>query len=217
VPDTENIGENPRDSVAPKQNSSYVGQRIGKKKRTQTAPKYLTTDEITAFFKVINRLRDRALFRVIYHRGLRAHEPGRLRLCDFQNREGKLHVVRGKGSTGGEFRLVEEEVKALRAYIRYERGNAAGPLFPARNGRALGRWQVWSLMKRYAQAAGIDPEKGHPHALKHSCGTHLAEMGEDLLDIQDHLGHRNIANTRRYIEVTNKRRDAAAERLKAWR
>jgi integrase len=37
------------------------------------------------------------------------------------------------------------------------------------------------------------------------------------LDIQDHLGHRNIANTRRYIEVTNKRRDAAAERLKAWR
>jgi site-specific recombinase XerD len=177
----------------------------------------LTAEEITVFFKAITDLRDRALFRVIYHRGLRAHEPGRLRLTDFQNREGKLHVTRGKGSAGGQFRLVDEELRALRAYIRYKRGTAPGPLFLSRNGRALGRWQIWSLMRRYCATAGIDPAKAHPHALKHSCGTHLAELGEDLLDIQDHLGHRNIANTKRYVEITSKRRDATAERLRDWR
>lgn len=212
----ENIGENPPECAPDKHNSQNVGPASRPKRRQQT-PKYLTADEIAAFFRAITSLRDRALFRVMYHRGLRAHEPGRLKLTDFQNREGKLHVVRGKGSASGEYRLVDEEVKALRAYVRYERGSAPGPLFLSRNSRAIGRWQVWSLMRRYALAAGIDPEKAHPHALKHSCGTHLAEMGEDLLDIQDHLGHRNIANTRRYIEITNKRRDASAERLRGWR
>jgi site-specific recombinase XerD len=210
------MGEN-EEEPKPSQRNGHSVRSTGKPKRRVETPKYLTSDEIEAFFKAISSLRDRAMFRVIYHRGLRAHEPGRLRLSDFQNREGKLNVVRGKGSAGGQFRLTDAEIKALRGYIRYERGSAPGPLFLSRNGRALGRWQVWSLMRRYAQAAGIDAAKSHPHALKHSCGTHMAERGEDLLDIQDHLGHRNIQNTRKYIEITNKRRDATAERLKEWR
>jgi hypothetical protein len=32
-------------------------------------------------------------------------------------------------------------------------------------------------MKEYCAKAGIRREKAHMHALKHSCGTHLAERG----------------------------------------
>jgi hypothetical protein len=32
--------------------------------------------------------------------------------------------------------------------------------------------------------------------------------------MQDHLGHRNIANTKRYVEITSKRREITAERLR---
>ena len=46
--------------------------------------------------------------------------------------------------------------------------------------------------------------------------THLAEIGEDLLVIQDHLGHKNIQNTLIYTQVTNKARSAAGERLRNW-
>lgn len=72
-------------------------------------------------------------------------------------------------------------------------------------------------MRRYCALAGIDSDKAHPHALKHSCGTHLAELGEELMDIQDHLGHRNIVNTRKYVNLANRRRDDRAERLREWR
>jgi site-specific recombinase XerD len=214
IKNTEEIGQNPKPV---NQNGYTVTSASSKRRRVFKPPKYLTTEEISAFFKVITDLRDRALFRIIYHRGLRAHEPGRLRLSDFQAKDGKLSVTRGKGSTGGAYRLCEEELRSLRAYVRYNRGTAAGPLFLSRNGRAISRVQVWRLMQRYCKAAGIEPEKAHPHALKHSCGTHLAERGEDLLEIQDHMGHRNVANTRIYIDTTNKKREARGERLRDWK
>jgi len=60
----------------------------------------------------------------------------------------------------------------------------------------------------------IPAEKAH--TLKHSCGTHLSEMGKDVAVIRDWLGHRNVQNTMLYLEVTNKARDAAAESLRDW-
>ena len=184
-------------------------------RKSRDAPKYLTTEEIERFFAVIKDRRDRALFRVLYHRGLRAHEPGLLQLSDYRERTGRLLVHRGKGSAGGEFLLADEENRSLRAWIR-ERGTAPGPLFPSRNRRPISRRRVHYLMAYYCAQACVPAEKAHPHALKHSCGTHLAELGEDLLVIQDHLGHRNVQNTLIYTQVTNKARDAAAERLKGW-
>ena len=80
--------------------------------RRKSVPKYLSQQEIASFFGVIEDLRDRALFRVIYHRGLRAHEPARLQLSDFREREGRLRVTRGKGSAPGEYRLCDEELRS---------------------------------------------------------------------------------------------------------
>lgn len=184
-------------------------------RKPRPAPKYLTPEEIEAFFSVIKDTRDRALFRVIYHRGLRASEPGLLQLADYRPGSGRLAVKRLKGSNSGEFRLADAEERSLRAWIR-ERGEAPGPLFPSRLRRPISRDRVHELMQHYCQMAGIDPEKAHPHALKHSCGTHLSELGEDVQAIQDHLGHRNIQNTMIYVQVTNKARDATGERLRNW-
>jgi len=78
--DDENIGENRAEPTVPKQNSHSV-RSFEKRKRTPGAPKYLTTEEITTFFKAITDLRDRALFRVIHHGRLRAHEAGRPQLA----------------------------------------------------------------------------------------------------------------------------------------
>ena len=40
------------------------------------------------------------------------------------------------------------------------------------------------------------------HMLRHSCGYYLANRGYDLRLIQDYLGHRSIANTVRYTELS---------------
>ena len=184
-------------------------------RKKNKALKYLTLEEIEALFSVITKVRDKAIFRLAYHRGLRISEVGLLQLSDYRQSAGRLFVSRVKGSNSGEFCLLPAEQTPLRAWIR-ERGTAPGPLFLSRNHRAIGVDVLDDLMKHYCMLANIPADNAHFHALKHSCGTHLAEMEGDIVMLQDHLGHRNVQNTMIYIAVSNKRRDEMARRLSDW-
>lgn len=192
-----------------------VKTKPAKKARKTDSIKYFTEDEIERFFKVISNPRDRAMLRVAYHRGLRASEVGSLQLSDYLIRDDRLIVRRLKGSAGGEYHLCKSEVKALKDYLKV-RGMEPGTLFPSRLGRGLTQQALDKLVKRYGAAAGLPREKCHMHALKHSCGTHLLNKGESIEDVQDHLGHRQVANTLVYARYTNKRRHERDRRLRDW-
>lgn len=186
---------------------------VKRKRKKKPVPEYLTEEEVTRLFAAIgNNPRSQALFQVIYYRGLRASEPGLMRLEDWRPTVSRLFVRRLKGSNSGEFHVTEAERTALNRWLKV-RGKNPGPLFISRNGKPLSRWPVYQLMQRYCKVAGIAPEKAHPHALKHSCGTHLSARETDVAVIQDHLGHVNIQNTMIYVQITNKRRDQFADSL----
>ena len=189
--------------------------RKARKRRAQEKDKHLTQEEITRLFSVITSPRDAAIFRLAYHRGLRASEVGRLQLSDVRLKDDRIQFERLKGSNGGLYHLCASELKALRAWLRV-RGNEPGPLFPSREGRGISQQMLDVLMKRYGAAAGIPADKRHMHVLKHSCATHLLERGESIEDVQDHLGHRNIQNTQIYARFTNNRRQARDKRLRDW-
>jgi site-specific recombinase XerC len=186
-----------------------------KKVRKAETVKFLTVDQITKFFKWIESVRDTAIFRTIYHRGLRASELGKLQISDLSLSEGRIRFERLKGSYGGQFRLCSSEERALKAWIRV-RGTEAGPLFPSREGKGISQQMLDVLMKRYCKAAGIPADLAHVHTLKHSCATHLLERGESIEEVQDHLGHRNIQNTQIYAKFTSPRRQARDKRLRDW-
>lgn len=185
-------------------------------KRRPPEVKYLTAEEICALFAVITSVRDQAIFRTIYHRGLRASEVQLLQLADYRPSEGRLFVHRIKGSKSGEYPLVDVERRALDAWLTI-RGTAQGPLFPSKKRQGISRWQLDELMKRYCSLAGIAGDKAHCHSLKHSSGTHYHERVGDIAATQDHLGHRNIQNTMIYVDISNRRRDALAEKNRDWR
>lgn len=215
-----NIGKNSRFQTPVAQSAQSVQLEPRKRK----APKkvelddtmYLQPEEIQRFFKAITSKRDRAIFRIVYHRGLRAHEIGLLELSDFRDRDSVLYVRRGKGSISREHSLITEELKALRAWIK-ERGTMPGPLFPSRQGRAgITRFRLNQMMKDYCKAAGIRREKAHMHALKHSCGTHLRERGNSADAIQDWLGHRDSRSTDVYMHFSPRRREESLVKNRDW-
>lgn len=172
-----------------------------------------TQDEIQRFFRVLKGNRDKAMFRILYLKGLRASEVGMLRMEDYSEREGRLYVRRLKHSRSGEFRLHRQESQFLRAWIR-ERGRSPGAIFRSRNHRPISRRQLDRLVKQYGAAAGLPPEKCHAHAFKHSRGTHLLSDTRDITLVQDQLGHRNIQNTMIYAEVSNPAREDLFEKQK---
>ena len=106
----------------------------------------------------------------------------------------------------------------LRAWIR-KRGIEEGPLFPSRQRGPISRFRIFALMRRYCAAAGIPAEKAHPHALKHSTAIHLlSDKRESLVDVQRHLGHRDIKSTMVYLGALDDAfNEARARRLATWR
>src|SRR3954466_2757734 len=113
--------------------------------------KYLTSEEIARLFSVITGIRDRAIFRVAYHRGLRASEVGLLQMSDYQPARGRLYVHRvkcGQADTSGEYLLTDAEVKALRPWLK-ERGDDPGSIFISRRRSPISQQMLDVLMKGY--------------------------------------------------------------------
>lgn len=172
--------------------------------------KYLTQEELARFFRAVQGERDMAMFQVTYWRGLRASELGTIVLDDLDRSKPvwKLRIARLKGSFGGEYNLSRQERRSLQAWLKL-RGRDPGPLFPSREGSGIKRGMVFHLFQKYAQAAGLPPDKQHPHVLKHSIATHLLDKDLGITDVQDWLGHRSLTNTIRYAVITNARRRKA--------
>jgi site-specific recombinase XerD len=61
---------------------------------------------------------------------------------------------------------------------------------------------------------------GHPHALRHSFGTALAEAGTGLPVLQALMGHDHVDSSAAYIHVSpahvRAAYDAARDRQRAW-
>jgi site-specific recombinase XerD len=70
---------------------------------------------------------------------------------------------------------------------------------------------IQHLFAHYAQAAGIPTS--NIHTLRHSIAVHLLEAGRGIEYVADHLGHRNIRNTRVYAQITNPLRDQVFREL----
>ena len=73
-------------------------------------------------------------------------------------------------------------------------------LFLNQNGRQLTRAMIFTIVKTFAQKAGIRKSIS-PHTFRHSFATHLLENGADLRAIQVMLGHESITTTEIYMHV----------------
>ena len=77
----------------------------------------------------------------------------------------------------------------------------AEALFVDAGGRPLTRQAFWTLVKRNAAVAGIDPKRISPHGLRHSFATHLLNRGADLRALQMLLGHASLSTTQIYTLI----------------
>jgi site-specific recombinase XerD len=183
-------------------------------RRRRALPRSLSPGEVERLIDAANgvtprALRDRALVELLYGAGLRVSEAvgldrGRV---DLPNR-----LVRPLGK-GGKERVVplgREAVEALRRYLArgrpYLDRRHRPELFLNAQGGALTRAGAFLILRRLAERACLDPERVHPHLLRHSFATHLLEGGADLRSVQEMLGHADLATTELYTHVSDRRR-----------
>ena len=83
--------------------------------------------------------------------------------------------------------------------LRVDAG-ANDPVFASRNGGGLAERTVNDMVKRAAAEAGIDGPVS-PHWLRHAHGSHAIDRGATLPEVQNTLGHDNIATTSGYFHA----------------
>jgi integrase/recombinase XerD len=154
-------------------------------------------------------LRDRALVELLYGGGLRVGEAVALTRGEV-DLEARLVRAVGKGNKERIVPIGRAAADALRRYLSRGRpfldSRRRPELFLNARGGALTRAGVFLILRGLAGRAGLEPERVHPHLLRHSFATHLLEGGADRRSLQEMLGHADLATTELYTHVSDRRR-----------
>lgn len=160
--------------------------------------------------KYATAARDYALFRTLYHAGLRSDEAAQLDRSDVhfdRGPFGKLHVRFGKGAhTSGPRPRWVPMLDGLDLLLRWFCDDVRGKfpdspvLFADESGGRLHRGTIRNRLRHLMEAEGRPPvDWFSPHALRRACATHNYERGVDLVAIQQLLGHWTVSSTMRYV------------------
>ncbi|MCZ6805812.1 MAG: tyrosine recombinase XerC [Deltaproteobacteria bacterium] len=185
-------------------------------KVAKSLPRFLTVDQA---FRVMDsppkeenrakplQARDRALLETLYGTGVRVGELASMNIgdCDLQAASAR---VLGKGGKERVVPLGRSALEALDAYLPERRGllakakeGDADALWLSRRGSRLSIRQVQNIVRRHG-TLGAGRGDLHPHAMRHTCATHLLDAGADLRAIQELLGHASLSTTQRYTHVS---------------
>lgn len=152
--------------------------------------------------------RDRAILELLYGSGLRVSE-----LCgldrDAVDLAGSSARVLGKGAKERVVPLGRRCVEALRVWLEerprmlHPRRGTQDPqaLFLTTRGARIYPRSMQKLVQAHG-ASGAGRADLHPHALRHTCATHMLDGGADLRSIQEILGHASLSTTQRYAHVS---------------
>ncbi len=199
----------------------FVG--LARPKSAKRLPAYLTEEEVVRLLdaplkdfttlrdlspeEVYGRMRDAALFEVLYSTGVRVSELVAMRCRDIHLDEGICRVL-GKGKKE---RLCLLGLPACRAIERLLgqaqmlwQGATQAEAFLFRNlkGGQLTPRSVERQMKHWLAVAGLSTDLS-PHKLRHTFATHLLNHGADLRSVQELLGHASPATTQIYTHLSN--------------
>ena len=149
-------------------------------------------------------VRDKAMLEFAYATGMRVSEIVGFRHRDLNVNMGTARCF-GKGSRERLIPVGSVAIKWIQTYAQDVRpgilkGRTHEILFLNWRGARLSRMGFWKILAGYARASGLK-SKVSPHVLRHSFATHLLEGGASLRDVQQMLGHKDIATTQIYTKV----------------
>jgi len=187
-------------------------------KLDKTLPRIMTEEEMNSFLDRVAEAarngdprmrRDRAILELLYASGLRVSELVGLDLRSVNFGDGML-LVRGKGRKerivpfGSKAKQALDDYLPIRERILMEvkKGGQAALFLNARGDRLTTR-SIDRLVKKHVRTYGPNV-KVSPHSLRHAFASHLLTEGADLRAIQEMLGHRSLATTQKYTQVSIK-------------
>ncbi|TNC81466.1 MAG: tyrosine recombinase XerC [Oleiphilus sp.] len=149
-----------------------------------------------------HRIRDRAMFELLYSSGLRLSELVGLNIPRIDLDQASVRVT-GKGNKQRDLPVGSKAVEAIREWLLFRSDVPAvdeQALFISQRGRRISARTVQARLKLWAQEKGL-PSSLSPHTLRHSFASHMLESSQNLRAVQELLGHADISTTQVYTHL----------------
>jgi integrase/recombinase XerC len=144
--------------------------------------------------------RNQAFFMLVYSVGLRIQEALNLNQNILDH---DFFTVLGKGNKQRSLPLIENVKEKIQSYLSVcpYTLNKDAPLFYSQQGKRLSQGIMQKTLKTYRELYQL-PDYATPHALRHSCATHLVDKTDNLRAVQDLLGHKSLSTTQIYTKIS---------------
>ncbi|AXH12324.1 tyrosine-type recombinase/integrase [Halarcobacter bivalviorum] len=177
-------------------------------------PAFMNKAEIDRFLEAINNFefsldtqyRNRLILKIIIYTGIRVSEMLNLRLKDIY-KEDDVYIlqVRGKGNKPRVVMIKTKIIENDLAFWLEQRDANDDLLVCNKKGNRLTQAYVSRIVENILTFAGIRKEKNGAHMLRHSFATLLYQKHQDLILVQEALGHADINTSRIYTHFDKHR------------
>jgi len=166
-------------------------------------PRDIHQEEVEGLFVAIgDHLRDRTIFMLMLHTGMRVGEVVHLRLGDVylsENRPPHLRV-NGKGQRERVVYLSKTAAQLLSKYLAERPAQSEKRVFLNRRGTPITITGIQLQLAKYCRRADIWVTC---HQLRHTFACRMIAAGVPVTSVQKLLGHTSIRTTQLYIQVAD--------------
>ena len=167
--------------------------------RDELAERILSETEVLRIISLEPNPRNRAILLTLYAGGFRVSEICSLKWRHLQERDSTGQItVFGKGDKTRSVlmpRSVWEVLRSLQGDLPSD-----APVFRSRKRGHLDESQVWRIVTRAAERAGIDKNVSC-HWFRHAHASHALDRGCPIHLVQATLGHSSVATTGKYLHA----------------
>jgi site-specific recombinase XerD len=172
--------------------------------RGHQLPRSIPQNEIELLFAAIgDHLRDRTIFTLMLHAGLRVGEVINLQLGDIylsENRSPHLRV-NGKGQRERIVYLSAMASKLLEEYLTSRSHDGEKRVFLNRRGKPITPTGIQLQLAKYCHQAGIWVTC---HQLRHTFACYMIAAEVPVTSVQKMLGHVSLRTTQLYVDVADR-------------
>ena len=171
--------------------------------RDRRLPRDVPDDVIGQLFKAIgSHLRDRTMFTLMLHAGLRVGELSRLRHCDVRLSDEHTPFLRvnGKGEQERVVYLSATAAQLLDEYLKERPQNGPEQIFLNYQGQPISITGIQLRLAYYCRQADIWITS---HQLRHTYASRMIGADVPITSVQKLLGHNSIHTTQLYVCVAD--------------
>jgi integrase len=173
--------------------------RVEKPKLPKVEMSSLGIEELARVWAAADSTQEKCIVALSLGSGVRASEFGRIKVGDVGDDRIKIH---GKGNKFASVPISVETRQLLQALIDHTGGMWESLLFTGDEGEPLSRFQVYRIVRRCMDRAGIKGTKRGSHCLRHSLGRNWIASGGDSVVLKQIMRHSDMETTEKYINLS---------------